>query len=187
MMRKKVPHTQSLIRDILIIILSIIVAILMVRIGVLQNLLSVTQELALIGSFLTGIFFTSAFTIAPASIMLSELAKIHSPLVVALSGAAGAMVGDLIIFLFIKDRVADDIDYLLRKIKLKRILSILHLGFLRVFAPLIGALIIASPLPDELGIALMGITKMRTYILIPIAFVMNFLGILGIVAISQLF
>ncbi|MBA3285846.1 MAG: hypothetical protein H0U27_12415 [Nitrosopumilus sp.] len=158
----------------------------MVKIGVLKNLFTATQEFTILGSFLAGIFFTSIFTVAPASIVLAELSTQHSPFIVALCGAAGAMVGDLIIFLFIRDRVSDDITYILKKIKFKKISSLFHLGFLRVLSPLIGALIIASPLPDELGIAMMGMSKMKTYLLIPIAFIMNFFGILGIAALAAI-
>ncbi len=183
---KKTSGNKYLLRDLAIVGLSIIIAMLMVKIGALKNLFTVTQEFAILGSFLAGIFFTSAFTIAPASIVLAELAGRHSPYIVALCGAAGAMVGDLIIFLFIRDRVADDINYILKKIKFKKLLTLFHLGFLRVLSPVIGALIIASPLPDELGIAMMGMSKMKTYILIPVAFVMNFFGILAIAALASI-
>ncbi|MDQ3076962.1 MAG: hypothetical protein M3Q63_02855 [bacterium] len=183
---KKVQENEYLLRDLAIVVLSIIIAVLMVKIGVLKNLFTATQEFAILGSFLAGIFFTSAFTIAPASIILAELAGHHSPYVVALCGAAGAMVGDLIIFLFIRDRVSRDISYILKKIKFEKLLSLFHLGFLRVLSPFIGALIIASPLPDELGIAMMGMSKMKTYVLIPVAFLMNFLGILGIATLASI-
>jgi hypothetical protein len=45
----------------------------------------------------------------------------------------------------------------------------------------LGALIIASPLPDEFGLALMGISRMRALVLMPISFVMNALGIYCII------
>ncbi|OGG78335.1 hypothetical protein A3A36_01445 [Candidatus Kaiserbacteria bacterium RIFCSPLOWO2_01_FULL_52_12b] len=46
--------------------------------------------------------------------------------------------------------------------------------------PFVGALIIASPLPDEAGLAMMGLSKMKTSVFIPISFALNFLGILAI-------
>jgi hypothetical protein len=40
-----------------------------------------------------------------------------------------------------------------------------------------GAIIIASPLPDELGVALMGIGEIRPRVFLPLSFAMNTLGI----------
>lgn len=185
-MTKNTLEIKSLVQDFLIVILSIIGAVVLSKSGILKDILSVTYDMAIAGSFLIGIFFTSAFTIAPASVLLAEMAHIHPPLLVAFCGAVGALIGDLIIFLFIRDRVAGDIDFIIRKIKMRKILSFFHLGFLKILSPIIGALIIASPLPDELGLAMMGLSKMRVIVLIPISFVMNFVGILGIIAISNL-
>jgi hypothetical protein len=41
----------------------------------------------------------------------------------------------------------------------------------------LGAFIIASPLPDELGLTLMGMSKVRLAVLVPVSFVMNAVGI----------
>jgi len=180
--RKKI-----LIRDLSIVGLSVIIAILMVRIGVLEDILSAAQGTSYIGSFIAGIFFTSVFTIAPASVALAKLASNHSVLGVALWGGIGAAVGDLIILLFIRDSVSGDIDYISRKIKLKKILRYFHLGFLRILTPFLGALVIASPLPDELGLAMMGLSKVKIRYILPIAFVMNVIGIILIAAVGKAF
>ena len=52
-----------------------------------------------------------------------------------------------------------------------------HFRWLTLLA---GALLIASPLPDELGIALLGFSKVSTRYFAILSFVFNFLGILGI-------
>ena len=52
--------------------------------------------------------------------------------------------------------------------------------FFRWLTWLIGGLIIASPLPDELGISLLGFSKAKTSLFIVLSFVFNFLGILFI-------
>ena len=51
---------------------------------------------------------------------------------------------------------------------------------LKSLFPFLGALLIASPLPDEFGVALMGLAKMPTSEFVPISFSLNFLGILVI-------
>lgn len=181
----KNPYT-NLERDLLIIVISIFFAIAIVRLGVIQDIVSSIDELKIIGSFIAGFFFTSAFTIAPAAIALSEISQTTSPLLVAFWGALGSVVGDLVIFLFIRDRFADDIMQALHTLKNeKKIIHFFKRGFFRWLSPILAALIIASPLPDEFGIALMGISKVRMSLFIPICFVMNFFGILIIALISR--
>ncbi len=51
--------------------------------------------------------------------------------------------------------------------------------------PMLDALIIASPLPDEFGVSLLGLSKVRVAVLLPIAFVMNFLGILAVAGVAS--
>src|SRR3989304_3240061 len=53
-----------------------------------------------------------------------------------------------------------------------------RLRFFRWLIAFLGALVIASPLPDELGLMMMGFSKMRTLFFIPISFLLNSLGIL---------
>jgi len=43
---------------------------------------------------------------------------------------------------------------------------------------LVGGLIIVSPFPDEIGVSLLGFSKMRTSWFISLSFVFNFTGIL---------
>jgi hypothetical protein len=187
LMRRKVREPRYFIRDLCIVALSIIIAYYVVKIGILGDILSLAQGTAIISSFVAGLFFTSVFTIAPASVALAELSEMYSVPTVALWGALGALIGDLIIFFFIRDTVTDDISYVTRKLKLQKYLSLFNLGFLRVLTPIIGALIIASPLPDELGIAMMGLARTPTYTLVLISFVMNFIGILLISAVGSIF
>jgi hypothetical protein len=100
-------------------------------------------------------------------------------------GGLGAMFGDLILFLFIRDRFADDLKKVFRPSSTKYLLKSLHFGFMRWLSPVIGAIIIASPLPDEFGITLLGMSKMKVIVLMPIAFVMNMLGIYLLIEFSH--
>ena len=137
------------------------------------------------GSFLAGLFFVSIFTAAPASVAIYELAQNTHPFVLALFGGLGGLVGDLLIFRFIRDNAVEDINYFLAHWKKKRRISIFEVKILKSLFPFLGALIIASPLPDEFGIALMGLTKMPTGQFVPISLSLNFLGILIIAVIAQ--
>lgn len=174
-----------LLRDVGIIGLSIIVALMLIESGVIQSLLSKLDEYYFIGAFITGLFFTSAFTTAPAIVVLAELSLNFNPYVVAILGGCGAVIGDLIIFSFVKTHVSKDVTYLLSHIKSKRIRHIFKYRFMRWSLAFIGALIIASPLPDELGLTLMGLSKISTKRFILVSFVFNTLGILAIGYVAQ--
>ena len=165
-------------RDLGIIILSVVIAIILAKTGILAGILTSTQEWTILGSLIAGMFFVSIFTAAPAGVVLFEMAATNPTWVVALFGGIGALIGDLMIFRFIKDSLSEDIHWVLRKTKLERLTSIFQLKLFRWFVPFIGALIVASPLPDEIGLAMMGLSKMKTSIFVPISFVLNFLGIL---------
>lgn len=172
-------------RDMFFIVLSILIAVLLVRYGVIANAISLVEEGKIISSFFAGIFFTSAFTIAPASIALAELSKTLPVLQLAFFGALGAVMGDMILFLFIRDKFADDLYRVVHSFHDKKLTRFLHRKFLKWLTPLVGAIIIASPLPDEVGITMMGFSKLNTKMLIIISFGMNFIGVLFVVFIAR--
>jgi hypothetical protein len=169
---------KNLWRDMFFIAISLLVAFILVQLGLANKIVSLSQGGRIVGSFLSGVFFTSAFTIAPAAIALAELAKTTQIFVLAFWGALGAMLGDMILFLFIRDRFADDLEAALHHYHDKKLTRFFHRKFFRWLTPLVGALVIMSPLPDELGITMMGVAKIRTWALCVISFTMNFLCIL---------
>lgn len=168
-----------------IVALSIAVAILLVKTGALGALLTQTQGLKFLGSFVAGVFFVSVFTAAPATVVLAEISATDSLFGVAFFGAAGALIGDLIIFRLIKDRLSSDFLRLIQRPRHARWLAAFRFRRLSWLAPFVGALIVASPLPDELGLAMMGLSKMKTSLFIPFSFSLNFLGILVIGLIAK--
>jgi hypothetical protein len=174
-MRRRQAQAQ-LIRDIFYILVGIGIAITLSRSGALDDILYLVGSGA-IASFVAGIFFTSAFTIAPASVAMAHLVETTPVGTVVLWGALGALCGDLLLFFFIRDRFVDDLKRSLKPSFTKHILHSFHFGFLKWLAPLLGAAIIASPLPDELGLTLMGLSKTRLVLLVPVSFIMNALGI----------
>ena len=177
-------HEHNLIKNMAIIAMSILIAIILIKTRIFANIMTSSKELELLGSFIAGIFFTSVFTIAPAMVVLTEIAQVNSVLLVAIFGGLGAMIGDLIIFRFVKEKLSEDILYLLKKSKSKRLMPMLRLKTFKWLMAFLGALINASPLPDELGLFMLGFVKVKTSLFIPISFLFNSLGILiiGIIA-----
>lgn len=165
-------------RDLLLFALSTIAAILLSQMGVLEQLFHLNVKSEYIAAFIAGILFTSFLT-TPFAIatFLSLAPEMNVPLMV-LIGASGAVFGDLFLFGIIRNTFKEDLDYLVKKEKIgQRFKAVFQRRAFRWIIPFVGALIIASPLPDELGIALMGVSSMRVHVLLPISFAMNALGI----------
>lgn len=167
-------------RNLFLLVVSLYSAFELYRTGAISVWILGAMPHIVPGSFIAGMGFTSLFTLAPASIVLIEIAKVSSPLMVALIGAAGAAVGDLLLFMFVRKSVSGGAVMLLNTPMRRRLRYLLHHKLLHWVLPITGAIIIASPLPDELGLALMGFSRMRVSVFIPISYVMNFLGILGV-------
>jgi hypothetical protein len=151
-----------------------------------KGIISGVGELGYLGAFLTGIFFVSTFTVAPASIVLFYLAKELDPYQIALLAGAGAVIGDYIIFLFLKDKVFEEVRPVFMKLGGSRLSKLISTPYFAWFAPVIGALIIASPLPDEIGIGLLGISQLKNWQFIVLSFVLNSLGIFIIITLANL-
>lgn len=172
-------------RDLSVVVLSIVLAVVLVRTDVLVSILTRTREMEFLGSFIAGLFFTSVFTTAPSIVTLGEIAQVNTILSTAFFGAIGAVIGDLLIFRFVRDHFSEHLVGVLGKTSLKRKLKALATRpILRYASIFVAGLIIASPFPDELGISLLGFSKLKLSWFIPLAFVFNFVGIvvIGLVA-----
>lgn len=175
---------KHLFRDACIIVGSVFLAIVLVRMGIVHTLVGFTGDAYILASFVAGAFFTSVFTTAPAIAVLGSLGSTYPLFVVALVGGFGALVGDAIIFRFFKKNISQDVGYILTLTHSQKIQKLLELRMFRWFLTSIGALIIASPLPDELGLALLGMSRIPLRLFVPISFTFNVLGIyvIGMIA-----
>lgn len=185
---KKTTRAEAkahILRDVAILVLSVFAAIAIARSGVIHDLSGALGHSSVIPVFIAGLFFTSMFTIAPASIVLAEFGQTMGIWEVAVWGALGSVVGDMLIFLFMKNEVSDDLELVIRSKYFRKITRWSHFGFMRWILPLVGGLIIASPIPDEFGLALMGFSRIKTAYVIPIVFVMNMLGVWAIVVFGR--
>mgnify|MGYP003393241909 FL=1 len=169
----KKPHFG---RDILIIVASISLAFFIAREDIVTTLMSMTGFLPIEAS-VAGFSFTSLLTLAPAPVAFAEMSQATPLLQLAAWGAAGAVVGDLVLFLFVRDVVSEDLMSLMRGSWGKKSKALFKTPLLSWAVPVAGALIIASPLPDEVGLAMLGLSKTHLRFLIPVSYAMNFIGI----------
>lgn len=166
-------------------LLSIVFAIVLELTGIIDGLVSLLGGYGYIGAFVNGLLFSSTFTAAPATVLFFEFGQHLHPLTVGLLGGAGAMVGDLLMYRFIKERLLEEFRaigaYLIpihRRELMERITR--HSMFLWA-APFLASLLIASPLPDELGVSLFSLINFKPKYLFLITFFLNTIGILFLV------
>ena len=172
-------------KNLSILSLSILFAIFLSRYEPFHEFLLNFGDLGYVGAFLAGIMFVSTFTVATGAVILLVLSESLSPIEIGIVAGLGAVVGDLTIFRFIRDDLVKEVTDIYNHFdKDHHIRRVLHTKYFSWTMPVLGAFIIASPFPDEIGVSLMGISKMKTYQFILVSFILNALGIFLIVSAS---
>lgn len=171
-------------KNLTLFFISLLVAYFLSRFDTFHTFLLSLGELGYLGAFLAGILFVSTFTVATGAVILLVLAEKLSPIEIGLIAGFGAVVSDFVIFRFIKDNLIEEITPIYKLLGGGHITKVLHTKYFSWMLPVIGAVIIASPLPDEVGVSLMGISKMKTYQFLLLSFVLNAIGIFLVVSAS---
>jgi len=176
------------LRDIVLLIASIVLAIVLARTGVLDAVLERTAHVRYLDAFVAGAFFTSLFTVAPATVALARLARGGEPFwEIVLIGALGAMVADALILTIIKDTLTEHILAAVRHSRSGRLKYFFRRGKTRLAGTLLGAIVIASPLPDEVGLFLMGLARAGRSITLALTYALNAAGIAAIALAARAF
>lgn len=171
-------HTAAALVAILLFVLAIDTAIV-------QAGLHYLEDLGLIGVFIAGIMFTSFFTTVPSIALLALLVADFNPLVIGLVGGAGSLVGDWVILKVFEEKIAHELEPLAKKLGFGGFLSRIRRKKERERTLVLGMLAIMSPLPDELGIGLLGLSKFPLTQLFTIIYVLNSLGIMLVAVIAK--
>ena len=184
--RTKRTRRKWAYKNTTLLIASLVIFLVLAETPVVLLLLEHARSLGYVGAGIAGLLFVSTFTIAPGTALLFHLAEVLDPYQIALYAGVGAVIGDLFIFRFFKGSVFKELAPLLRKrggAQLKELTCSPHFAW---FMPVLGALIIAFPLlPDELGIGLMGLSKIKEWQFVLLTYVLNVLGVLAVVLAAQ--
>lgn len=174
--RNGIPLSETI--EAWLLIASIGLAVWLANSDVIPMLIGKAEGLwLLISVFLEGFFFTSVLTTAPAIIAIVESAAYVPAWKLAAIGALGAVCGDMLIFRFVQSRLVERILRVAFHPKAIRFAEVLARSALWWIAPLGGAIVIASPLPDEIGLIMMGLSGIRLIQFIPLSLVANGIGI----------
>jgi hypothetical protein len=118
-------------------------------------------------------------------LVLYTLAQEYNPFLIAITAGFGAMLGDLLIFRFFQDQIFKELAPLVSQIKKNPLFGLLRSPYFGWLTPVLGAIIIASPFPDEVGIGMMGLSKISRWQFMLLTYVLNTAGILAIVLFAQ--
>lgn len=172
-------------KNTILLILSLVVLYFVAESDFVKSLIMILGEWGYLGAFVVGIFFVSTFTVAPSVLVVYYLAQTLNPWEVAVFAGLGAAVGDILIFSFIRNGFFDEIKPIFNFFKKPFFLRIFNTPYFAWLLPIVGAIIIASPFPDEIGISLMGLSKIKKWQFIVVSFVLNSAGLLVIATLAK--
>ncbi|MFH0889514.1 MAG: VTT domain-containing protein [Candidatus Aenigmatarchaeota archaeon] len=173
-------------RNLVLIFIATAFAVYIASTPQVAQLIESSGNLGYLGSFIAGFFFSSLFTVPPATVVLILLGKTHDPFMIALIGASGTAIADLIIFKFVKKSIANLSEEIIEvKLFIERY-NPLHFSkdskiVQRIkshMLPILAGIIIASPIPDEIAIGMLGAANYSRNKMLVLAFTANFVGIL---------
>lgn len=170
-------HPRWKYPNITLLLVSLVTTVFLLSNGFFDHFTAGLGTLDYLGVFIAGFFFVSTFTIAPAAAILFQFAQRLDPVLVAIIGGLGAAIGDYLAYRFIRDRLFAELNPVLRALHLYRPINILHTRYFAWLGPVSGAVIMASPLPDEIGLSLLGLKKISFGRFVVLAFLLNALGI----------
>ncbi|MFZ1812158.1 MAG: hypothetical protein WAU02_01365 [Candidatus Saccharimonadales bacterium] len=180
-------HRRWPFTNTLLLVLSIVLCIELAQSPLLDVALHHIGRLGYVGAVIVGVFMASTFTVAPAMIVLFHIAAILNPLGVAVLAGAGAMIGDVVLFRLLRDGIFEEWEPIVARLTTPHMKKLFKTPYFGSLLPVLGALIIASPLPDELGIGLLGASHIKQWQFVIITFVLNAAGIFAIIWVAQLF
>ncbi len=171
-------------KNLITLSLGLLIGIFLYHYKPFHDFLTNLGEFGYVSAFIAGILYDSTVTVATAVSMLLILGENLTKWQVALIAGFGAVIGDFIVFKFVKNNVMEEMEPIFETVEdgigRKRIRALKHILNTKYFhwtLPVIAAILIGSPFPNELAWGLMGATKIKNYQVILLSFVVNFTGI----------
>lgn len=158
--------------------------------GILETWVKELEHLGYLGIVIVGIFFVSTFTVVPAGAMLVLMAEDTNILAVAVFAGLGGAIGDYLMHRFIEKGLAHEIEDIFRKMAgndWRKFHHIIHTRHFARISLVIGALILVSPIPDELGLGLMSIYHLGAKKLFVLTFGLHSIYILILLSLAEIF
>ena len=144
-------------------------------------------SLGLFGAFMAGVMFSYGFTAAPSTALFLIIAKEHNLWLAGFIGGIGALLGDLVIFAFIRSSFSDEIERLSKEKIIKKFHTSMPNRLKKYLLPVFAGFIIASPLPDEIGVTLLAVHRhISVKMFMVLSYLLNTAGIFVILYVGQI-
>lgn len=173
------PSRRRMMFSLYVFLAGLALTIVALQFPAVKQFVSKLGQLGLPGSFLSGILYAFSFTSSTATAIFAN-SHSASAVATALVAGLGSAVYDLTVFAVIRNQTHHGFFAALRekfehpRRKIPNWLSLI-----------IGLIVLASPLPDELAAGLLSFTKLSVKGFILISFLANVIGIFLIVIISR--
>lgn len=170
--------------NLTLLAVSILVAILLSYFNVFDQAFGKLGDFGYLGAFIAGILFPITFTSPIAAFAFFYLGEHYNLLWVTGLGALGAVIGDLIIFTFVKDGTLKEIEEIRERHRVahpiyghrerhRELMKLFRSKPFHALALFIGGLLVLLPGPDEFGIAIFASYKFDMRKFVPISFILN--------------
>lgn len=169
-----------------LLILGVVLAIFLAKNQAFNQFLLGLGQYGYLSAIIAGAMFVSTFTVATGALIILTLAKTLSPLELVLFGMIGAVIFDMFVFKSVKNSIDQEIMEAFNNPQFSHFKKILHTKYFGWMMPLVGLLVFMSPLPDEFGISLLGLSKLKTYQFLLISIFNHSLGMFLVVAAVKL-
>lgn len=168
---------------------SILVAIALAYFNIFEMALGDLGSFGYIGAFVAGVLFPITFTSPVAAFAFFYLGGHYNLLGVTVLGGIGAVLGDLLIFTFIKDGTIAEIEKIREKYdavhrkhphyrhRHKAFVELFHNRLFHALALFLAGLFILLPGPDEFGVAVFASYGVDMKKFIPLSLLLNTVSI----------
>lgn len=166
---------------------SFLLAYVLFRQGMFEGIVEIFNGRGYVSTFIAGVLYTFGFTAGFSIAIFAEVAHTVHPIPAAILAGAGAAIADMTLFKFIRCSFADE----WLRLRQSRAIAMIRAIFERhtwmerakhYGTWLLALFVIASPLPDEIGITILGglapFISGRRFALL--CFILNTLGIYSV-------
>lgn len=171
-------------KNLFLLVLGLAAAVFLYKYDPFHAFLLNIGELGYLGAFIAGFLYDFTVTVGTSIVILLVLAEELPAVGIGAFAAAGAIIGDILIFRLVRGGLARELAPVIGTIEKdlgrKRMKTLKHIASTKYFhwmLPVVAAMIIGSPFPDEIAFGLMGMTKIKTYQVFLLSAVFNFVGI----------
>lgn len=173
-------------QNIVLLLLSFAFTYYLVKTGFVTTVVEFLGNFGYLSAFVLGFLFSFGFTTTPASATLFFLARHINPFWMAFVAGVGAAISNLLIYLFVKHQLLDEIRYILSEelrlefsnfeINLTR--EMFKKRWLKFFVPALAGILTAMPVPTELIAAILwNVVRYKPRIVFIYSFIFSFVGI----------